>query len=314
MRSPYNPLEADLVIVDEVSMIDIILMSNLIQALSPETSLILIGDIDQLPAVGPGNVLRDMIDSGVIETVRLNRIFRQSQRSLIVVNAHRINNGKFPVTRIMKTPGSDFYFIEENRPESVLEIIRELCVQRLPDAFNLDPVDDIQVLSPMYRGLLGVDNLNIELQKLLNPQNTSILRQGRLFRLYDKIMQTRNDYEKEVYNGDIGRIEQIDLDEQRLLIRFDDRLIDYSLDDLDEVVLAYAITIHKSQGSEYSAVIVPLLNQHYIMLQRNLLYTAVTRARRLVVLVGSKQAIAIAVRNNKVQKRYSGLCERLAQV
>jgi exodeoxyribonuclease V alpha subunit len=311
-RNPYNPLEADLVIVDEVSMIDIILMSNLLQAITPETSLVMIGDADQLPAVGPGNVLQDMIDSGIIETVKLDKIFRQSQQSLIVVNAHRINDGKFPVTRVMKGPKSDFYFIENNQPESTLDIIKELCLQRLPNAFNLDPFDEIQVISPMYKGLLGVDNLNIELQNLLNPQKESIMRQGRLYRLYDKVMQTRNNYEKEVYNGDIGRIQQIDFDEQRLLIKFYDRLIDYSFEDLDEVTLAYAITVHKSQGSEYPAVILPVHSQHYIMLQRNLLYTAVTRARRLVILIGSKQAVAMAVRNNRFQKRYSGLKERLA--
>jgi exodeoxyribonuclease V alpha subunit len=311
-RNEDNPLDADLVVIDEASMVDTILMNNLLKAVPVTATLLLVGDVDQLPSVGPGNVLKDIIASGCVETVILTEIFRQAQESLIIVNAHRINRGEFPQLKPQQGQRSDFYYIEKNTPEEVLAVIKDLCGKRLPNAFHLSPLDDIQVMTPMHRGTVGVSNLNAELQRLLNPEGKVITRGGRLFRANDKVMQTKNNYEKDVFNGDIGRIVSIDFDEQQVQVKFDDRLVNYELGDLDDLVLAYAISIHKSQGAEYPAVVVPLLSQHYIMLQRNLLYTAITRAKRLVVLVGSKSAIAIAVRNNKVQHRYTNLAARLA--
>jgi len=310
-RNEEYPLDADLVIIDEVSMVDILLMNHLLKAIPPLATLLLVGDTDQLPSVGPGNVLKDIITSGQVETIRLSEIFRQAQESLIVVNAHRVNRGEY--LQLKPSPGqqTDLYFINRKEPEEVLTVIKELCNRRLPSAFNLDPLEDIQVMTPMHRGTVGVANLNAELQNLLNPNGKAVARGGRLFRVNDKVMQIKNNYEKEAFNGDIGRITTIDLEEQRLIVRFEDRIIDYTWSDLDELVLAYAISIHKSQGSEYPAVVIPLLPQHYIMLQRNLLYTAITRAKRLVVLVGSKRAIAIAIKNDKVQFRYTNLSQRL---
>jgi exodeoxyribonuclease V alpha subunit len=311
-RNEDNPLDADLVVIDEASMVDTILMNNLLKAVPVTATLLLVGDVDQLPSVGPGNVLKDIIASGCVETVILTEIFRQAQESLIIVNAHRVNRGEFPQLKPQQGQRSDFYYIEKNTPEEVLSVIKELCGKRLPNAFHFSPLDDIQVMTPMHRGTVGVSNLNAELQRMLNPEGKVITRGGRLFRANDKVMQTKNNYEKDVFNGDIGRIVSIDFDEQQVQVKFDDRLVNYELSDLDDLVLAYAISIHKSQGAEYPAVVVPLLSQHYIMLQRNLLYTAITRAKRLVVLVGSKSAIAIAVRNNKVQHRYTNLAARLA--
>ena len=311
-RNEDNPLYADLIVIDEVSMVDTILMNNLLKAVPVTATLLLVGDVDQLPSVGPGNVLKDIIASGCVETVILTEIFRQAQESLIVVNAHRVNRGEFPQLKPQQGQRSDFYYIEKNTPEEVLAVIKELCGKRLPNAFHFSPFDDIQVMTPMHRGTVGVSNLNAELQRMLNPEGKVITRGGRLFRANDKVMQTKNNYEKDVFNGDIGRIISIDFDEQQVQVKFDDRLVNYELSDLDDLVLAYAISVHKSQGAEYPAVVVPLLSQHYIMLQRNLLYTAITRAKRLVVLVGSKSAIAIAVRNNKVQHRFTNLAARLA--
>jgi len=313
-RNEEYPLDADMVIIDEVSMVDILLMNHLLKAIQPTATLLLVGDIDQLPSVGPGNVLKDIINSGLVETIRLTDIFRQAQESLIVVNAHRINSGEY--LQLDTSPGqqNNFYFIKRQEPEQALNIIKELCKSRLPSAFQLDPLEDIQVMTPMHRGTVGVANLNAELQNLLNPNQNSVSRGGRLFRVNDKVMQTKNNYEKETFNGDIGRISSIDLEEQILKVRFEDRTIDYSWSDLDELVLAYAISIHKSQGSEYPAVVIPILPQHYIMLQRNLLYTAITRAKKLVVLVGSKRAVAIAIKNNKVQFRYTNLSTRLNEI
>ena len=310
-RNEDNPLDADLVVIDEASMVDTILMNNLLKAIPITATLLLVGDVDQLPSVGPGNVLKDIIASGCVETVILTEIFRQAQESLIIVNAHRVNRGEFPQLKPRQGQRPDFYYIEKDIPEEVLGIIKELCGKRLPNAFHLSPLDDIQVMTPMHRGTVGVANLNAELQRLLNPEGKVITRGGRLFRANDKVMQTKNNYEKDVFNGDIGRIVNIDFDEQTLQVKFDDRIVKFELSDLDDLVLAYAISIHKSQGAEYPAVIIPLLSQHYIMLQRNLLYTAITRAKRLVVLVGSKSAIAIAVRNNKVQHRYTNLAAKL---
>ena len=311
-RNEGNPLDADFVVIDEASMVDILLMNHLLKAIPSTATLLLVGDVDQLPSVGPGNVLKDIIASGCVETVILTEIFRQAQESLIIVNAHRVNRGEFPELKPQQGRRPDFYYVERNTPEEVLGVIKELCVKRLPNAFQLSPLDDIQVMTPMHRGTVGVANLNAELQALLNPEGKVITRGGRLFRTNDKVMQIRNNYDKEVFNGDIGRIVEVDLEGQKVLIKFEDRVVSYEWSDLDELVLAYAISIHKSQGSEYPAVVVPLLSQHYIMLQRNLLYTAITRAKRLVVLVGSKRAVAIAVRNNKVQRRYTNLAARLS--
>jgi len=313
-RNEDNLLEADLVIIDEASMVDILLMNNLLKAVPPRATLLLVGDVDQLPSVGPGNVLRDIIASERVETVRLTEIFRQAQQSMIVVNAHRVNRGEFPHTRPPRGRQADFYFIARDEPEKALELVKDLCGRRLPHAFRFDPLDDIQVMTPMHKGVVGVANLNAELQRLLNPKGEEIVRGGRLFRLKDKVMQIRNNYQKEVFNGDIGRVVGIDHEEQKLLIRFEDRMVDYEWSELDELVLAYAISIHKSQGSEYPAVVVPIMSQHYVMLQRNLLYTAITRAKKLVVLVGSRRAIAMAVRNNQVQHRNTGLAARLSAV
>ena len=310
-RNEDNPLDADLVVIDEASMVDILLMNHLLKAIPLTATLLLVGDVDQLPSVGPGNVLKDIIASGSVETIILTEIFRQAQESLIIVNAHRVNRGEFPQLKPQQGQRPDFYFIEKDTPEEVLGVIKELCIKRLPNAFRLNPLDDIQVMTPMHRGTVGVANLNAELQALLNPQGKAITRGGRLFRVNDKVMQIKNNYEKDVFNGDIGTLAAIDLEEQKVQVKFEGRMVDYELSDLDDLVLAYAISIHKSQGAEYPAVVVPLLSQHYIMLQRNLLYTAITRAKRLVVLVGSKRAIAIAVRNNKVQRRYTNLAAKL---
>jgi exodeoxyribonuclease V alpha subunit len=310
-RNEDNLLDADLVIIDEVSMVDILLMNHLLKAMPPAATLLLVGDADQLPSVGPGNVLKDIIASEQVETIKLTEIFRQAQESLIVVNAHRVNRGEF--LQLQPSPGqqSNLYFINREEPEKVMEVIKDLCKRRLPHAFQFDSLEDIQVMTPMHRGTVGVSNLNAELQNLLNPNGKAVARGGRLFRVNDKVMQIKNNYEKDTFNGDIGRIVDIDLEEQKLMVKLEDRVIDYDWSDLDELVLAYAISIHKSQGSEYPAVVIPLLTQHYIMLQRNLLYTAITRARRLVVLVGSKRAIAIAIKNNKVQLRYTKLSGKL---
>ncbi|MFC1971483.1 ATP-dependent RecD-like DNA helicase [Chloroflexota bacterium] len=310
-RNEEYPLDADLVIIDEVSMVDILLMNHLLKAIPPMATLLLVGDADQLPSVGPGNVLKDIINSEQVETIRLTEIYRQAQESLIVVNAHRVNRGEY--LQLKPSPGqhSNLYFFNREEPEKVLAVIKELCKYKLPSFFHLDPLEDIQVMTPMHRGTVGVANLNAELQNLLNPNGKAVARGGRLFRVNDKVMQIKNNYEKEAFNGDIGRIVGIDLEDQKLMVKFEDRVIDYHWSEMDELVLAYAISIHKSQGSEYLAVVIPLLTQHYIMLQRNLLYTAITRAKRLVVLVGSKRAIAIAIKNNKVQFRYTNLSQRI---
>lgn len=311
-RNVENPLTADVVIIDETSMVDIVLMNHLLKAIPPSATLVLVGDVDQLPSVGPGNVLRDILDSGIAEVVRLTEIFRQALESLIVVNAHRINRGEAIQTNPVQGKHPDFYFIRREEPEKVLEVIKQLCTQRMPKAFGFDPLEDIQVMTPMHKGMVGVANLNKELQNLLNPSEEEVVRGSRVFRLKDKVMQMRNNYEKEVFNGDIGKIARIDLEEQQLSVRFEGRDVLYEWSDLDELTLAYAISVHKSQGSEYKAVILPVLPQHFVMLQRNLLYTAITRAKKLMVVIGSRKAIAIAVKNNKVEERYSGLEKRLA--
>jgi exodeoxyribonuclease V alpha subunit len=310
-RNEDNPLDADLVIVDEMSMVDVLLMNHLLKAIPSRATLVMVGDVDQLPSVGPGNVLKDIITSGQVETVRLTEIFRQAKQSLIVVNAHRINHGELPLTKSGQNQESNFYFIKREQPQEALNIIKELVATRLPRAFGFNPLDDVQVMTPMHKGTVGVANLNAELQRLLNPEGQGITRAARFFRINDRVMQIRNNYGKDVFNGDVGRIVGIELEEQKLMVRFEEKIVAYEWSELDQLVLAYAISIHKSQGSEYPAVVIPLLSQHYIMLQRNLLYTAITRARQLVILVGSKRATAIAVRNNRVQQRYTYLSTRL---
>ncbi len=310
-RDFEHPLEIDALIVDEISMVDIYLMNSLLQAVPLSATLVLVGDVDQLPSVGPGSVLKDVIASGAVETVSLNEIFRQAEASRIVRNAHEINVGEFP--DIQNTQGSDFFFVEEEDPGKVAETICDLCKKRLPGAYGIDPMDDIQVLSPMYRGETGAENLNCLLQQTLNPDGTELQKGATRFRVGDKVMQIRNNYDKDVFNGDIGRIQSIVEAEQVVSVSFPDRTAQYEFSELDEIVLAYAITVHKSQGSEYRSVILPLTTQHYVMLQRNLLYTAITRAKELVVIVGTTKALGIAVRNNVVNERHTFLADRVRQ-
>ncbi len=310
LRDRGRPLEADLIIVDEASMIDTVLAYNLMKAVPPPCQLVLVGDVDQLPSVGPGSVLQDVIHSGAVDVVRLQHIFRQAEASLIVVNAHRVNHGEMPR---LPPPGADadFFFIEKKEPEEVLETLKLVVKERIPEKFGFDPVNDVQVLTPMHRGLLGAASLNAELQALLNPQGASVVHGSRLFRVGDKVMQIRNNYDLEVFNGDIGRIEAIDEVERTVAVLFDGRVVTFERADLDELVLAYACSIHKSQGSEYPCVVLPVHTQHYGMLQRNLLYTGMTRARKLVVLVGTKRALAIAVKNDMTESRFTQLAAQL---
>ncbi len=305
-RNPENPLQGDVLIVDECSMIDILLMYNLMKAVPDRMKVILIGDVDQLPSVGAGNVLRDIISSGQFPTVRLTRIFRQAQESRIIMNAHRINEGGMP--EISNKPGSDFFFVPEEDPEKAAELIVQLVKERLPGYYR---TGNIQVLTPMQRGAVGAANLNQMLQEALNPGGEGLRRGGTVFRTRDKIMQIRNNYDKEVFNGDIGVVTGIDTEERELTAEFDGRTVRYDISELDEVVLAYATTIHKAQGSEYPIVVMPVMMTHYIMLQRNLVYTGITRARKALVMIGSRKALAIAVRNVTVESRNTLLAERL---
>jgi len=308
-----DPLEADVIIIDEASMVDTLLMYYLLKAIPPHAHLILVGDVDQLPSVGAGNVLQEIIKSGKFTIVMLSEIFRQAQESMIVVNAHKVNQGQFPVLREVGKPGeTDFQFIQEEDPEKILQMILDLCSERIPREYKYHPLREIQVLTPMHKGTIGVTNLNIELQKRLNPGMSGVSRGAWNFRAGDKVMQVVNNYDKDVFNGDIGWISKIDPEERELVIDFDGRPVPYDYSDLDEVVLAYAVSVHKSQGSEYPVVILPVVTQHYLLLQRNLIYTGITRAKRRVVLIGTKKALAMAIRNNKPQQRYTRLSERLA--
>ena len=309
-KNEEHPLSCDLLIVDEASMIDTILMYHLLKAIPEKSTFILVGDVNQLPSVGAGNVLKDIIASGAVPVVELNEIFRQAKESRIIVSAHKINKGILPSLK-PSGPKDDFYFIEQEDPEEVLKIILELVKERVPRRFGLDPIDDIQVLTPMHRGTVGAENLNAELQKALNPREDELIRGNRSFRLNDKVMQVKNNYDKEVFNGDIGRIIRIDPENQEMILSFDGREVPYDFTDLDEIVLAYAVSVHKSQGSEYPAVIIPILTQHYVLLQRNLIYTGVTRGRKLVVMAGTQKALAIGVKNNRTEKRYTYLRYRL---
>ena len=301
-------LEVDALIVDEASMIDVVLLNALLRALPDHVRLVLVGDIDQLPSVGPGNVLRDIIDSAEVPVVRLTQIFRQAQKSHIIRNAHRINSGEMPI--VENDAAADFYFIQEGNPERVVELVEELCATRLPSYRGWDQRNDIQVLSPMYRGETGALNLNQRLQQRLNPHGQAHSHRGAEFRVGDKVMQVKNNYDKGVFNGDIGTIERLDAEKQVLYVRFDYTL-EYDQVDLDQLTLAYAISIHRSQGSEFPVVVLPLTTQHYVMLQRNLLYTAITRAKQMIVIVGTSKALKLAIANDKVAQRYTTLKERL---
>lgn len=317
-RNIDTPLDADTVIVDEASMVDCALFRALVIALPPSAQLILVGDVDQLPSVGPGAVLADVIASGAATVVRLTEIFRQAAESQIVLNAHRINAGEAPT--LSPPPGddpdrTDFYFVSRDDPTAARATVVELCAERIPRTFGFDPLVDIQVLAPMHRGECGTTALNLALQERLNPQRPGardLARGNRAFRAGDKVMQTRNNYDREVYNGDIGVVTSLSADRGELAVELPDgRRISYERDDLDQLMHAFAVSVHKSQGSEYSAVVLPLLTQHYMMLERTLLYTAVTRGKKLVVIVGAPRAVSMAVRNGASRKRYTWLAERI---
>jgi len=307
-----NPLKCDVVVLDEASMVDMVLMHQLVRAIPQNAAFILVGDVDQLPSVGPGLVLGDLIASETIPVVRLNHVFRQAAESQIITSAHRINKGQLPESHSLKEQLGDFYFINSTEPEDILSRIQKIIMERIPKRFGFDPLRDVQVLVPMHRSSLGAKALNIFLQKLLNPPGKpEVNKFGYTFRLGDKVMQTENNYDKEVFNGDIGFIRHVDQENRQIIIDFYSREIAYDLGELDEVVPAYACSIHKSQGSEYPVVIIPLHTQHYMMLYRNVLYTGVTRAKKLSILIGSPRALTLAVQRSEQSKRISGLKERM---
>jgi exodeoxyribonuclease V alpha subunit len=313
-RSADFPLECDLLVIDETSMVEVPLMAQLLRAVPDPAAVIIVGDADQLPSVGPGQVLADIIASEVMPVTRLTEIFRQAARSRIITNAHRVNKGHMPELALSKDEETDFYFVDADQPEDAVSKIVELVKTRIARRFGLDPIREIQVLCPMQRGSIGARALNVELQKALNSGSAgqpAVERFGYTYRIGDKVMQTENDYEKEVFNGDIGFVTAIDSDANEVMISFDGRTVTYGFGELDEVMLCYATTIHKSQGSEYPAVVIPIMTQHYMMLERNLLYTGITRGQKLVVLVGQKKAVGIAVRGNRDRRRWSKLRERL---
>ncbi len=314
-RNENRPIECDLLVVDETSMVDVPLMHSLLRALPSNASLLLVGDVDQLPSVGPGMVLRNLMDCGIVPVVRLTEVFRQAANSRIITSAHRINEGLMPE---LSNGGaeSDFYFVRRETPDRIAATVLEIVKNRIPNKFKLDPFRDIQVLVPMNRGSLGVLELNLRLQTELNPpaaDKPEIEKFGWRFRVGDKVMQTENDYDKDVFNGDIGQVLRVDQEEHTVAVRFDNREVSYDFGELDELVLAYAITIHKSQGSEFPAIVLPLATQHFLLLQRNLVYTGVTRGKKLVMIVGQEKALSISVRNNRTEQRYSGLLHRLRQ-
>jgi exodeoxyribonuclease V alpha subunit len=313
-RGIEEPLDCDLLVIDETSMVDVSLMASLVKALSDRTSLILVGDVDQLPSVGPGQVLADVIGSGAVPVATLTEIFRQAAESRIITNAHKVNAGHMPDLDTRKDGETDFYFVEARDPEDAVAKIIEIVKNRLPNRFSFDPIQDVQVLCPMNRGGIGARSLNVDLQKALNPPTDEIFveRFGYTYRVGDKVMQTDNDYDKEVFNGDVGYVRSIDSAAQQMIIEFDGRPVEYQFGELDEIALAYAVSIHKSQGSEYPAVVIPMMMQHYMMLRRNLLYTGITRGRNMVVLVGQKQAIGMAVKGRVEGQRWSKLGEWLS--
>lgn len=310
-KNEENLLEGDVLIIDEASMIDIILMYNLLKAIPDHMIIVIVGDIDQLPSVGAGNVLQDIISSGVVPTIKLERIFRQAMGSKIITNAHKINKGESPDLKGGRN--SNFFFMEEEDKDKIINTIEELCTKRLPKYYNANPIRDIQVLSPMQKTETGAANLNIVLQSVLNKNNIFLKRGATEYRLHDKVMQIRNNYDKEVFNGDIGFISYVNTEERVLKVNFDGVEVEYEALELDELVLAYATTIHKAQGSEYSIVVIPISFSHYVMLQRNLLYTGITRAKSILVLVGSKSAVYTAVKNNDVKNRNTRLDKRLRE-
>ena len=310
-KNEDKPLDGDVLILDECSMVDVILMYNLLKAIPEHMSLILVGDTDQLPSVGAGNVLKDVMDSGRIPVVRLTRIFRQAQGSRIIMNAHRINKGEAIDMRGGKE--SDFFFASKESNEEVVETLVKYCTQNLPRYYHVDAFRDIQVLTPMQRGTCGAANLNQVLQEAMNPTRIFLHRGGTQYRLRDKVMQIRNDYDKEVFNGDIGTVTKVDMEERELTVDFDGRDVVYDVTELDELVLAYAVTIHKAQGSEYPIVVMPFTMSHFVMLQRNLLYTGVTRAKKILVLIGEKKAVYYAIKNEKTTERNTKLAERLRE-
>jgi exodeoxyribonuclease V alpha subunit len=308
-----NPIEADAVIIDEASMVDTLLMYNLSMAVPVNSALILVGDIFQLPSVGPGNILADIINSGKIPVFYLSKIFRQSGESPIIVNAHRVRDGEFPVFEGMgAAPVSEFCFIEQNKPDRIPPVITELCKKTIPASFGFDSLNDIQVLTPMHKGVAGTLNLNQVLQKALNSNPVIIESMGSRFKEGDKVMHLKNNYQKEVFNGDIGTVVEIDEKKKQLYINYYDRIVEYDFEELDEVSPAYAISVHKSQGSEYPVVIIPLVTEHFMLLQRNVLYTAITRGSKMVIIIGSIRALEIALKNDKPRERLSGLKDKLA--
>ena len=319
-RDRENPLEQELLILDETSMIDTLLMDSFLEAVPSASRLILVGDVDQLPSVGAGAVLLDLIESGTIPVVRLDHIFRQAADSFITVNAHKVRRGEVPdFSRLNQSADAekellDFYFIKESDPEKIVEKILLMSTERIPQRFELDPMMDIQVLTPMHRGVTGSLHLNRKLQEKMNPDAKGFEHREQCFRIGDKVMQQQNDYEKQVFNGDLGRIVNCDPQTKELHVRFEQEIVHYQAKALDQLTLAYAITVHKSQGSEYSAVILPLTTHHYMMLQRNLLYTAITRGKQLVVLIGTETAIRMAVKNEGTMRRFTGLKNQLSEL
>jgi exodeoxyribonuclease V alpha subunit len=305
------PLDCDAVLVDEFSMVDIQMAAALVDALRPDARVIVVGDSDQLPSVGAGAVLRDLIASRTVPCVRLETVFRQEESSSIVRNAHRIKAGQFPQSSDIDQPHADFFIVERNDPERAAEDVITLATQRIPARFSLDPQRDIQVLTPMHRGPVGTLALNQRLQERLNPSGPSLTVRGQAFRVGDKVMQTHNDYEKETFNGDIGQVISLTEEPRQLSVDFDDHVVLFENDEIDSLALAYATSIHKSQGSEYQAVVIPILTSHFVMLSRNLIYTAVTRAKRLCVLVADPRALRIALAEDRREERQTQLVERL---
>jgi exodeoxyribonuclease V alpha subunit len=314
-KNQQNPLTGDLFVLDEVSMVDAVLGHQLLRAVPSNACVVLVGDVDQLPSVGPGSVLADLIASGVVPVVRLTEIFRQAAESEIVTAAYAINQGRMPNLKAPDEGLSDFYFIEAEEPEAIQDLIVRLVKERIPARFGFTPKTDIQVLTPMNRSILGARNLNQVLQTALNPGDggPEVQRFGWTFRLGDRVIQTENDYNRDVFNGDLGVIESINRIEQEMVVNFEGRQVEYDFGDLDEIALAYVLSIHKSQGSEFPCVVIPLHTQHYMMLQRNLLYTAVTRGKKLVVLVGTKKALGMAVRRQDTARRFTALRKRLQE-